>query len=227
MIGIIGAMDSEVSVIVSEMTNVTVENLASLTFYKGTCNNKEIVIVKSGIGMVNASIATTLLYERFKVEKIIFSGVAGSTVKDIKALDIVIGNSFVEYMFDVTLSGKYVKGQIAGTSKRDIDPSYDLLEITKDIKLNVNIHYGRIASADVFVNDYDEKIRIKNEFDAVAVDMESAAVAQTCTVLKIPYLIIRSISDSLGDNSNIEFSKFENLASINSKEFLLKLLKRL
>ncbi|MBS9784550.1 MAG: 5'-methylthioadenosine/adenosylhomocysteine nucleosidase [Oceanivirga sp.] len=227
MIGILGAMYEEVSVIVSEMTNVTEDKIANLKFFKGKYDNKDLVIVQSGIGMVNASIATTLLYERYNVDKIIFSGVGGAVLENIKTLDLVIGDSFVEYQFDVTSAGNYVKGQIAGTSKRDIDPTYELLEIAKTVESKVPKHYGRIASADVFVDSYDEKTRIRDEFDAAVVDMESAAVAQTCTVLNVPYLIIRSISDSLGDNSGIEYEKFVELASVNSKDFLMKLIKKL
>lgn len=227
MIGIIGAMEEEISVILSEMSNVTVENYADRIFYLAEYNGLKVVIVKSGVGMVRASITTTLLKTLYNVDKIIFSGVAGSNVANIKALDIVIGNSFVEYIFDVTSAGNYVLGQVAGTTKRDLDPDYSMLEITKDIKTKVNKHYGKIASADIFVDSKKEKERIYKEFSAVAVDMESAAVAHSCIELNIPYLIIRSISDSLGDNSGIEFNELIYLASKNSKDFLLELLRKL
>ncbi|VWL85598.1 5'-methylthioadenosine/adenosylhomocysteine nucleosidase [Oceanivirga miroungae] len=224
MIGIMGAMEEEISVILSEMSDVTVKNYAGRTFYLANYKGLDVVVVKSGVGMVRASITTTLLKTIFNVEKIIFSGVAGSNVDSIKALDIVIANSFVEYTFDVRAAGNYVLGQIAGTSKRDLEADYSMLELTKDIEIDVKKHYGKIASADVFVDSKNEKERIYNEFQAVAVDMESAAVAHSCIELNIPYLIIRSISDSLGDNSGIEFNELVYLASRNSKDFLLKLL---
>lgn len=227
MIGVIGAMEEEISVILSEMSNVTVENYGGRTFYLAEFEGQKLVIVKSGVGMVRASITTTLLKTLYNVDKIIFSGVAGSNVTNIKALDIVIGNSFVEYIFDVTSGGNYVLGQVSGTTKRDLDPDYSMLELTKDIQIGVNKHYGKIASADIFVDSKYEKERIYNMFNAVAVDMESAAVAHSCIELNIPYLIIRSISDSLGDNSGIEFNDLLYHACRNSRDFLLKFLRKL
>lgn len=223
MIGILGAMEEEISVILSEMSDISVDNYKGLIFYKGNLLSKEVVLVKAGIGMVNSSISTTLLIEKYKADKIIFSGVAGGLSKDLKVLDIVIGDSFVEYGFDVTAFG-YKKGQRAGTKERDIRASEEMIEITKHI--DTKVHYGRIASSDVFVDSFEEKLRIKNEFEASAVDMESAAVAHVCELFNIPYLIIRSISDTLGDDSELEYKEFVNIASNQSKNYLLEIIKR-
>ena len=111
MIGIIGAMDEEISVILSEMNNISEYNINNIKFYKGKIYDKDLVLVKSGIGMVNASIITTLLIKEFDVNKILFSGVAGSLNKNINVGDIVIADSLVEYMFDATEFG-YEIGQI-------------------------------------------------------------------------------------------------------------------
>ena len=227
MIGIIGAMEEEVSVLLSETNNITTETIAGILFYKANYKNKELIIVKSGIGMVNSAIITTLLVEKFKVNSIIFSGVAGGLSKDVKVGDIIIGDSFVEYTFDVTAaSDKYVRGQRAGTTKRDIDANKKLLDISKEVNIPVNIHYGRIGSADIFVSKKEDKIKLVEDFNLLAVDMESASVAHTCEVLEIPFLIIRSISDSFSD-TYMEYEDFVYIACNNSKEFVLKFLERL
>lgn len=224
MIGIIGAMEKEISVILSETSNVVTENIAGILFYKAEYKDKKLIIVKTGIGLVNASIITTILIDRFKVDKIFFSGVAGGLSKDIKVGDIVVGDCFVEYMFDVTsASNKYVKGQRAETNKRDIDADDKLLELSKQVKMDVGVYYGRIASADKFVSKKEDKLEILNDFDAIAVDMESAAVAHVCEIFKTPFLIIRSISDSFTD-TYMEYEDFIYKACNNSKEFLFKFL---
>lgn len=226
MIAIMGAMDEEISVILSEMSDVSTVIISDYIFYTAKFENKDVVVVKCGIGMVNAAIVSTLLKEKFNVDYLIFSGVAGSTSKKVKAKEIVIGDSFVQYGFDVT-AFNYEKGQRAGTKKRDIDPDYKMLELTKDINIGIETHYGKIGSSDVFVDSYNQKKLLSNDFDIIAVDMESAAVAHVCEVFKIPYLIIRSISDSLEDNSQVEFNELKYIASKNSKEYVLEVLKRL
>lgn len=227
MIGIIGAMEEEVSVLLSETSNISTEIVAGIIFYKAEYKDKKLIIVKSGIGMVNSAIIATLLVEKFKVNSIIFSGVAGGLSKNIEVGDIVIGNSFVEYTFDVTsASNKYVLGQRAGTNKRDIDANEHLLDISREVEMPVKIHYGRIGSADIFVSKKEEKVKLVENFEILAVDMESAAVAHTCEVLKVPFLVIRSISDSFTD-TYMEYEDFIYLACNNSKEFLFKFLERI
>lgn len=225
MIGIIGAMDVEIDEIKKEMKNIEEIKINRFIFYKGLFNNKAITLVKSGIGMVNASIITTTLINKFNVNKIYFSGVAGSVNEKVSILDIVIADSLQEYLFDVTSGGfGYDKGIIAGMKDESIFKPNILLEEAKNKLKDEKIYYGKIVSGDKFVSLKTEKIEIGREFDALAVDMESAAVAHTCYLLNVDFLIIRSISDSVTDASAIEFEKFVVLASKKSKEILKKLI---
>lgn len=223
MIGIIGAMDEEISVISSEIKNLTVYDINNMKFYKGKIYNKDIVLVKSGIGMVNASITTTLLFKEFGVDKILFSGVAGSLNRNINVGDIVIADSLVEYLFDATEFG-YEIGTIprmdTSTFRSDI-----LLNKIKNILKNDNIYYGKILSGDKFVSNLSEKEKLGEKFNALAVDMESASVAHCAHVLGIEFAVIRSISDSLNSSSVMEYTEFVNLAANNSKDVILKILK--
>ena len=223
MIGIIGAMDEEISVISSEIKNLTVNDINNIKFYKGTIYDIDIVLVKSGIGMVNASITTTLLFKEFGVDKILFSGVAGSLNRNVNVGDVVIGDSLLEYLFDATEFG-YDIGTIPRMDT-SIFRSDILLNKIKNILKNDNIYYGKILSGDKFVSNLSEKEKLGEKFNALAVDMESASVAHCAHVLGIEFAIIRSISDSLNSSSVMEYTEFVNLAANNSKNVILKILK--
>lgn len=223
MIGIIGAMDEEISIIASEMIDLKEYDINNIKFYKGTIYDIDIVLVKSGIGMVNAAITTTLLFKEFGVDKILFSGVAGSLNRNINVGDIVIADSLVEYLFDATEFG-YEIGTIPRMDT-SVFKSDRLLNKIKNILKNDNIYYGKILSGDKFVSNLSEKEKLGVTFNALAVDMESASVAHCAYVLGIEFAIIRSISDSLNSSSVMEYTEFVNLAANNSKDVILKILK--
>ena len=223
MIGIIGAMDEEISIIASEMIDLKEYDINNIKFYKGTIYDIDIVLVKSGIGMVNAAITTTLLFKEFGVDKILFSGVAGSLNRNINVGDIVIADSLVEYLFDATEFG-YEIGTIPRMDT-SVFKSDRLLNKIKNILKNDNIYYGKILSGDKFVSNLSEKEKLGVTFNALAVDMESASVAHCAHVLGIEFAIIRSISDSLNSSSVMEYTEFVNLAANNSKDVILKILK--
>ena len=223
MIGIIGAMDEEITIIASEIIDLKEYDINNIKFYKGKIYDKDIVLVKSGIGMVNASITTTLLFKEFGVDKILFSGVAGSLNRNVNIGDIVIADSLVEYLFDATEFG-YDIGTIPRMDT-SIFRSDILLNKIKNILKNDNIYYGKILSGDKFVSNLSEKEKLGEKFNALAVDMESASVAHCAHILGIEFAIIRSISDSLNSSSVMEYTKFVNLAANNSKDVILKILK--
>lgn len=222
-IGLIGAMDEEIIVIKEIMKNISEEIYHNSTFITGTIYNKNVVLVKSGIGMVNASMITTILITKYNVDKIIFSGVAGSLDAKLNVGDIVVSSELIEYLFDATAFG-YSISVIPRMDTSIFKADTYLLNIAKEIK---NIHIGRILSADKFVDKKNDKIRYGKEYNALAVDMESAAVAHVSHILGIPFLVIRSISDSLNDDSVIEYNEFVNIAAVNSKNILLSILKEL
>ena len=173
--------------------------------------------------MVNASITTTLLFKEFGVDKILFSGVAGSLNRNVNIGDVVIGDSLLEYLFDATEFG-YDIGTIPRMDT-SIFRSDILLNKIKNILKNDNIYYGKILSGDKFVSNLSEKEKLGEKFNALAVDMESASVAHCAHVLGIEFAIIRSISDSLNSSSIMEYTEFVNLAANNSKNVILKILK--
>ncbi len=208
MIGIIGAMDIEIDRLLKDLKNKKIEKVAFLEVYLGTLYSKEVVIAKSNEGKVNSAIATQLLISNFNVNCIINAGVAGAVDNSLQIFDIAISSNTVEFDQDVTALG-YDKGYTFGLDKVYINASkslsYKLDLICKRLKINSKI--GTICSSDKFVVDKKEKEMLKNNFNAIAVDMESASINHVACLNDIPFVSFRVISDS---GNNIEYSKFAN-----------------
>ena len=224
MTGIIAAVIEEAEAIKKEIENIKEIVINEISFFTGKFNEKEIVFVQSGIGKVNAAITATLLIEKFNVKEVIFSGVAGSLDARLKIGDVVIGRDIVQHDVDATAFG-YKMGQIPQMKEWAFESDKDLIEKTAKINnINHQILLGRILTGDQFINKKDVKIQLGKDFDALCVDMESGAVAQVCTRLGIKFLIIRSISDSITDDSGMEYTSFVKLAAENSKKILKEII---
>ena len=223
-IGIIGAMDEEIVELKNSMTNINEIQINNLKFYEGKLCSKNIVLVESGIGKVNAAISTTLLISQFKVEKIIFTGVAGAVNPEIKVTDIVIGTDLVESDMDVTADGNYKLGEIPRmkSSYFKTDPYLFTLAESVAIKLfgSGKVHKGRIISRDEFVASSEKVNRLREIFSAECVEMEGAAVAHVCEVMNIPFIVIRSISDKADDEAGMTFDEFVKIAAKHSKSIV-------
>ena len=216
MIGIIGAVVEEAEAIKKEIKEIKETVISGISFFTGKFNDKDVVFVQSGIGKVNAAITATLLIEKFKVSEVIFSGVAGSLDERLKVGDVVIGHDIVQHDVDATAFG-YKMGQIPQMKESD----KELVEKAGNINdFDHRIFFGRILTGDQFVSKKDVKIRRGKDFEALCVDMESGAVAQVCTRLGVKFLIIRSISDSITDESDMEYETFVKLAAKNSTRIL-------
>jgi hypothetical protein len=224
MTGIIAAVIEEAEAIKKEIENIKEIVINEISFFTGKFNEKEIVFVQSGIGKVNAAITATLLIEKFNVKEVIFSGVAGSLDARLKIGDVVIGRDIVQHDVDATAFG-YKMGQIPQMKEWAFESDKDLIEKTAKINnINHQILLGRILTGDQFISKKDVKIQLGKDFDALCVDMESGAVAQVCTRLGIKFLIIRSISDSITNDSGMEYTSFVKLAAENSKKILKEII---
>ena len=223
MTGIICATETEMKAIINEIKDIRKKRIGRIVFFEGKFNNKDIVFVQSGIGKVNAAITATLLIEKYDIDKVIFSGVAGALDKVLEIGDIVIANDVVQHDFAVGAFG-YKKGQIPQMEVWSFEGDKGLIkkvQETSDEK--IKLHYGRILTGDQFIYKKEEKLDLGKEFEALCVDMESGAVAQVCYIMNVKFLIIRSISDSVTDESSMEYDKFAELAAENSKEILKKI----
>ena len=220
MIGIIGAVIEEAEAIKKEVKEIKETVISGISFFTGKFNDKDVVFVQSGIGKVNAAITATLLIEKFKVSEVIFSGVAGSLDERLKVGDVVIGRDIVQHDVDATAFG-YKMGQIPQMKEWAFESDKELVEKAGNINdFDHRIFFGRILTGDQFVSKKDVKISLGSDFSALCVDMESGAVAQVCTRLGKGFLIIRSISDSITDESGMEYNKFVELAAKNSTRIL-------
>lgn len=229
MIGIIGAMESEVESIFANMTSKEKININNLTFYKGLLFNKDVVVVKCGIGKVNAALCTQLLILTFKVDKIINTGIAGATGKGLNIYDFVVSSQAVYHDFDTSFFG-YKLGQVPGmeeTFKADEDLQKLALQAFEKSELakNHKIQNGLIASGDQFIAGGERKSFIINNFHPLCVEMEGCAIAHTCFANNIPFVIIRCMSDC-ADDSAVETYE-ESKASKASSEFLLDFIKEI
>lgn len=229
ILGIIGAMEEELKLLLSEMDLETQKTIANMKFNKGKLWNNEVVAVVCGIGKVNAAICTQILASEFNVDKIINVGVAGGISKDIYPGDVVIAENLVEHDMDTTAFGD-APGQIPRMDTFDFKCDSDLVKAAKkaceNIK-NINTFSGRIVSGDLFVADIKKIKWLEKEFNASACEMEGASIAHTCYLNNIPFVVIRSISDNANNGAHMDFAKFTPIAVQNSTTILKDMLNNL
>lgn len=222
--GIIGAMDEEIVELRNSMSDIEEIKINNLIFFKGRLCNKNIVLVESGIGKVNAAITTTLLINEFKVDKIIFTGVAGAVNPKISVTDIVIGTELLESDMDVTAGGNYKLGEIPRMKNSHFKADPHLFSLAKSVAIKLfgekKVFEGRIISRDEFVASSEKVNKLREIFEAECVEMEGAAVAHVCEILKIPFIVLRSISDKADNDAGMSFDEFVKIAARNSKSIV-------
>ena len=229
-IGIIGAMEVEVAILKEKMEDVRIIKKASMDFYEGILAGKKVVVVRSGIGKVNAGICAQILADVFSVDAIINTGIAGSLNKNINIGDIVLSTDVVQHDMDATGFG-YRKGQIPQMPVFFFNADDNLrrlaAEVCKEVNPDIQVFEGRIASGDQFVCDQDVKNRIVSEFSAYATEMEGAAIGQAAYLNEIPFLVVRAISDKADGSAQMDYNEFEKAAVDHSVRLTLNMLARI
>lgn len=215
-IGIIAAMQEEMNAIKEIMKDIVEKQIYELIFIEGKINKKDCVLVQCGVGKVNSSRVTQILIDKFEIEYIINVGSAGTANDELDIGDIVIGENLVQHDFDITAFG-HKKGYISNVGEF-VKSDSKLIEkfkktITEISDKNYKVKIGTIASGDIFCTENAMKEKINKKFNADAIEMEGAAIAQVCYLDKIPFIVVRSISDSPNGNNNITFEKYLELAS--------------
>jgi len=226
-IGIIGAMEEEVQFLIRDMDFKRKEVKAKMEFSLGSIHNKNVVIVTSGIGKVNAAICAQILIDDFNVDYIINVGIAGGTEENIYPGDIVIGENLVQHDMDTTAFGDKI-GQIPRLDTYDFKCDKTLIkyaqESCKDIKGH-NYFTGRIVSGDQFIANVSKIQWLNSEFGCLACEMEGASIAQVCYLNEVPFIIIRSISDNANNGAQMDYEKFKDIAVENATNILNNMLK--
>ena len=207
-IGIIGAMELEIDSLRTSIQSCKETKIGRFVFYEGTLNGIEVVLLLSGIGKVSASVATTLLIERYNPSLIINTGTAGG-LGDTSVHDIILANEVRHHDVDVTAFG-YEIGQQAQMPPAFI-ANTQWTEKLKQVaeRYSHTLHYGQVESGDSFISSPTRLQEIANTFPkAKAVEMEAAAIAQTCYLLNIPFVMLRAISDKAGEGNAVSYETF-------------------
>lgn len=222
-VGIIGAMEEEVISLKRKMTVQNTKDIAGMTFYEGTLSETKVIVVRCGIGKVNAAICTQVLIDKFDVNYIINTGVAGGLYPDINIGDIVISSDTVEHDMDTTAFGDE-RGVIPRMDTSFFKADDKLVEIAKEAALKVQgdhkVYIGRVASGDQFISSMQVKEDIYSTFTAYCAEMEGAAIAHTCYLNQIPFVIIRAISDKADQSADVNFEEFVNEAAKNASKMI-------
>ncbi|MBS5062541.1 MAG: 5'-methylthioadenosine/adenosylhomocysteine nucleosidase [Hungatella hathewayi] len=230
MIGIIGAMDEEVAKVKEQMSDVEIKTIAGMDFYKGTMCHKETVVVRSGIGKVNAAVCSQILADQYHVTAIINTGIAGSLRNEINIGDVVLSTDALHHDMDASGFG-YPVGQIPSMDVLSFPADKHLLEVAQSCcekaVPGIGVHTGRIVSGDQFISDKQKKQWLTDTFDGYCTEMEGAAIAQAAYLNNIPFLIIRAISDKADDSAEMDYAEFEAAAIRNSVKLLTAMIQEL
>lgn len=229
MLGIIGAMDEEVSKLKEKMTDVEIKKKASMDFYRGKLMGKDVVVVRSGIGKVNAGICTQILVDEYLVDGVINTGIAGSLNADIDIGDMVLATDTVQHDVDATGFG-YELGVIPRMETSTFIADEKLRDLAKEccerVNPDIKVFCGRVVSGDQFVSDKAKKQYILENFKGYCTEMEGAAIAQAAYLNNIPFLIIRAISDKADDSATEDYPTFEAKAIEHSVKLMIELVEK-
>lgn len=223
MLGIIGAMDIEVTKIKEQLEETEVTDRAGMEFYSGTWHGKKVTVVRSGIGKVNAGICAQILVDLFHADAIVNTGIAGSLKNEINIGDIVLSTDALQHDVDAGGFG-YAPGVIPQMKESIFSADKRLIELAEkccqEVCPDIKTFAGRVVSGDQFISDKDKKAQLIRDFQGFCTEMEGAAVAQAAYLNKIPFLIIRAISDKADDSATMDYPAFEAMAVDNSVRLL-------
>lgn len=215
-LGIIGAMEVEVDRIISQVEGARTVELARLRFVEGALCGLPVVVVRCGVGKVNAALCVQALADRFGVTHVANTGVAGSLDDALEVGDILVSTDAVQHDMDATNFG-YRPGEVPGMGIQSFPADAALrraaLAAARAARGDAACHEGRVASGDRFVRDPADKRRIAQVFHARCCEMEGAAIAQACWANAIPFVVVRAISDKADGSNPLAYPVFERRAA--------------
>lgn len=215
-IGIIGAMDLEVETLKSHMEHVEITKKAGMEFHEGILNGASAVVVRCGIGKVNAALCVQILADLFQVTHLINTGVAGSLNAALDIGDILISKDALHHDMDVSALG-YQPGQVPQLDCLEFPADSRMMELAKSscerVCSDVHAIYGRVVSGDQFISDATVKDRLINLFHGDCAEMEGAAIAHGAYLNGLPFVIVRAISDKADGSAQMDYPQFEKAAA--------------
>lgn len=228
IIGLIGAMDEEIKLLLEGMENKETKVKAGIYYYIGDLLGKSVVLCKSGVGKVNAAATTQILIDSFGVSRVLFTGVAGAVHPELNIGDIVISSTCVQHDVDATALG-FSRGEIPYQENSVFQADHALVLLAERAcnKLGQKYLVGKVLSGDQFISNVEIVAKLREELDGACVEMEGAAVAQVCVMNATPFVIIRSMSDKSDGSANVNFKEFTVEASGRSHAILEYMLQHL
>lgn len=215
-VGIIGAMEIEVEALKKDMKETEIFRKAGMEFCSGLLRGQKVVVVKSGIGKVNAAVCTQILADDFQAGAILNTGIAGSLRAEINIGDIVISEDLVHHDMDARAFG-YEIGQIPQMDVFSFPADKKLAELARraceEVNQEIQVYTGRIVSGDQFIGERVVKERIAETFGGFCTEMEGAAIAQAAYLNGIPFVVLRAISDKADDSASMDYPAFERQAA--------------
>ena len=225
-IGIIGAMQMEVDNLKEAMENQSVVTVSGINFVCGNIGEVEVVAAVCGIGKVFAAICAEAMILKFNPDMIINIGVAGTLTKDLSVLDVAVASDVFQHDMDTSALGDPV-GLISGLNQIFFPTNEKMRTLLCEVLRDKNIHYvtGPIATGDLFMHDAEKKAQVRNDFGAIAAEMEGGSIGHVCTVNNVPFAVLRSISD--GDGGAMDYQTFAEKAAEVSIEVILEFIARI
>jgi len=226
-LAIMGAMEEEITPLLSYFTNIKKISYASNSYYEAKYNDIDIVVAYSKIGKVFSTLTASTMIQKFGCDTLLFSGVAGGINPSLKIGDLIVANKLSQHDLDITAFGHpygYVPG---GEVYVNTDKKLKNIALEVAKQNNIKIIEGIIATGDQFIANEKRKDFIKNTFNADALEMEGASVAVVCNALNVPCLILRAISDTADMDAGFNFDEFLENSAKNSAEFLVKIINKL
>lgn len=208
-IGLMGAMDEEIELLLAGMENVKQYTYAGIKYAEGDIYGQHVVVCKSGVGKVNAAVTTQLLIEKFSVSKVIFTGVAGAVHPELEIGNIVISTKCIQHDMNVTPLG-YKRGEIPYQEVSAFPADPELMKLAEKAceQLGVSYRKGIVLSGDQFIASKDIVKGLYEELDGACAEMEGAAVAQVCYMNEVPFVILRGMSDKADGSAHVNFAEF-------------------
>lgn len=227
MIGIIGAMDIEVQGMLENMQNIETHRISGVDFHCGEIGEKNVVIAKCGAGKINAALCAQAMIMVYKPDVIINSGVAGGLLPEMKICDCAVATHVCQHDVDLTALGDPL-GKIPGINLVNIECDkavcQKLIIAAEGVSPN-RVFSGIIATGDAFINEKKKSEQLREDFSAIACEMEGGAIGQVCCINKTPFAVLRTISDGGDDDSHLSFNEFAKIAADKSIEIILNFIK--
>jgi adenosylhomocysteine nucleosidase len=206
-VAVVSAMREELGALLADLSEPRVERVAGRDFHFGTVGGRPVVLVLSGIGKVAAAATTALLLDRFEIDALLFTGVAGGLARGVAVGDVVLAHELLQH--DLDASPIFPRWEVPLTGRSRFPADAALTQALAQGCGGLRVHEGLIVSGDRFVSTAAESVALRRALpDALAVEMEGAAVAQVCADFARPFAVLRTISDRADDSAHVDFASF-------------------